>query len=200
VALEWEVLRCRRLKFGLIRARGLYALEDFLRENLDYDCYQDCFIDGLVERLSQTLPPPAAEKLADGYAKNQPDAVERVNEALADSGLGHIKECARHRKAQELVREYARGKPSVITLIRAFLAKAATCIESLNADALLTDLENIERLDRLVAMAEERRNSALREIERRRAILGATLRRNVEEIEEGEFEVIAAPPKGRNAA
>jgi len=200
VTSEWEVLRWRRLKFGLIRARGLYALEDFLRENLDYDCSRDYFMDDLVERLSQTLPAAAAQKLADEYAKNQPNAVEKVNEALADSDLGDIKECARHRKVQELVKEYARGKPGIITLIREFLANAATCMESLTADALVTDLENIERLDRLVAMAEDRRNAALREIERRRAILGATLRRTVEEIEDGEFEVIEATSKGRNAA
>src|SRR5215475_3116032 len=30
VSLEWEVLRLRRLKWSLIRARGLGALEDFL--------------------------------------------------------------------------------------------------------------------------------------------------------------------------
>ena len=30
VSLEWEVLRCRRLKLSLIRARGLEALRRFL--------------------------------------------------------------------------------------------------------------------------------------------------------------------------
>jgi hypothetical protein len=33
---EWDVLRWRRLKSSLIRARGLEALEDFLRKKLDY--------------------------------------------------------------------------------------------------------------------------------------------------------------------
>jgi hypothetical protein len=42
---------------------------------------------------------------------------------------------------------------------------------------------------------------SLREIDRRRAILGETLRWSVQEIEDGEFEVIeTTPAKGKNAA
>ena len=37
VSLEWEVLRWRRLKSSLIRARGLKALEGFLGKQLDYE-------------------------------------------------------------------------------------------------------------------------------------------------------------------
>jgi len=47
----------------------------------------------------------------------------------------------------------------------------------------------IERIDRLTTIAENRRSSALQEIERRRAVLGESLRRSVQEIEDGEFEV-----------
>jgi hypothetical protein len=62
-------------------------------------------------------------------------------------------------------------------------------------------LEYIERIDRLITIAESRRNSSLREIERRRAALGETLRRSVQEIEDGKFKVIeTAPVKGRNVA
>ena len=56
-------------------------------------------------------------------------------------------------------------------------------------------------MDRLSAIAENRRNASLREIERRRAALGGALRRGVQEIEDGEFEVIeTTPAKGKNAA
>ena len=48
VSLEWEVLRWRRLKWSLIRARGLKALEGFLDEKLDYDLYQKHFADELT--------------------------------------------------------------------------------------------------------------------------------------------------------
>ena len=65
----------------------------------------------------------------------------------------------------------------------------------------LEQLEYIERIDRLTTIAENRRNALLNEIERRRALFGATLRRSVQEIEDGEFEVIeTTPAKGKNAA
>src|SRR4029453_18784036 len=40
---EWEVLRLRRLKWSLIRAPALEALENFLGENLDYNLYSEHF-------------------------------------------------------------------------------------------------------------------------------------------------------------
>ena len=69
------------------------------------------------------------------------------------------------------------------------------------ADALAEKLDDIEWIDRLTAVAEGRRNASLREIDRRRAVLGETLRRSVQEIEDGEFKVIEAKPaKGKSAA
>ena len=67
-------------------------------------------------------------------------------------------------------------------------------IETLTAEALAQELDYIERLDRLATIAESRRNASLREIDRRRAVLGETLRRSVQEAEEREFEVIEVTP------
>jgi hypothetical protein len=62
-------------------------------------------------------------------------------------------------------------------------------------------LDTIERIDRLITIAESRRNASLHEIERRRAVLGETLRQSVQEIEDGEFEVIeTTPAQGKNVA
>ena len=69
------------------------------------------------------------------------------------------------------------------------------------ADALAEKLVDIERIDRLTTIAESRRNASLHEIERRRAVLGETLRRSVQEIEGAEFKVIeTAPAQGKSAA
>jgi hypothetical protein len=74
-------------------------------------------------------------------------------------------------------------------------------MDSLAADALGEQFSYIERIDHLTAVAENRRNAGLREIDRRRAVLGETVRRTVQEIEEGEFKVIeTTPAKGKNAA
>ena len=54
---------------------------------------------------------------------------------------------------------------------------------------------------RRITIAESRRNASLREIDRRRAVIGETLRRSVQEAEDREFEVIeVTPAEGENAA
>ena len=73
VSLEWEVLRLRRLKWSLIRARALEALEDFLGENLDYDLYSEDFADDLAEILQDNLPEDQAEFCPDAGARVCPE-------------------------------------------------------------------------------------------------------------------------------
>ena len=65
--------------------------------------------------------------------------------------------------------------------------------------ALARELNDIERIDRLATIAETRRNAMLREIDRRRAVLGEALRRQVQEVE-GEFEVVEKAPVAKSAA
>jgi hypothetical protein len=98
------------------------------------------------------------------------------------------------------VQEYARREPDAVTLVQDLLSRAGVSMDALVADALTKNLEDIERIDRLVTIAESRRNFILREIDRRRAVLGETLRRGVQEIEHAEFRVIeTTPSKGKNA-
>ena len=206
VFLEWEVLRWRRLKSSLIRAHGLKALEGFLAEKLDYDLYSEHFADRLAEILRGNLPEGQvedAQTLARECARDEPDANDKVNKLLAGIGLDMdgILDAAKGRKAKELVQEYVRREPDAVTLIHQLLTGAGKSMDGLTADALVGHLDAIERFDRLTTIAESRRNTSLHEIDRRRAVLGERLRRSVQEIEDGEFEVIeTTPAKGRNAA
>ncbi len=207
IASEWEVLRWRRLKSSLIRAWGLDALEIFLRKKLDYDVYSEYFADDLAktlhDKLSENQAEDFAQTLAHECARNEPDAVGKVNEILAGIGLrmDDLLNGARDRKVKELVQEYVRRKADAVTLVDELLAGANMSIDALIAETLAEKLDDIERIDRLTTIAESRRNASLHEIDRRRAILGETLRRSVQEIEEGKFEVIeTAPVKGKNAA
>jgi hypothetical protein len=207
VSLEWEVLRWRRLKSNLIRTLGLKALEGFLAEHLDYALYSEHFVDDLAQILRDNLPEDQAEDaqtLARECARNEPGAVDKVNEVLASTSLDDmddILDAARASKVKELVQEYVRREPDAVTLINDLLTGAGVSMDCLAGDALAQQLDNIERIDRLSAIAESRRNASLREIDRRRAVLGETLRRSVQEIEDGEFEVIeTTPAKGKNAA
>jgi hypothetical protein len=62
------------------------------------------------------------------------------------------------------------------------------------AEALDRSLEYVDRIDRLTAGAESRRNASLREIDRRRPLLAETLRRTVQQIEHDELKVIETTP------
>ncbi len=208
VALEWEVLRWRRWKLGLIRARGLEALKGFLRSNLDYDLYRNDFADDLTEVLQDNLPEDqekdSAQTLAHKCAQNEPEAVDKVQTILAsiNRDLDRFLKDAQAEKAEELLEKYAQCEPDAIKLVNDCLAGARVSMDSLVADALRGQQFNyIERIDHLATIAENRRNAALREIDRRRSVLGETLRKTVQEVEDAEFKVIETrPAKGKNAA
>src|SRR5262249_35803581 len=184
MSLEWEVLRLRRWKLSLIRTLGLNALKGFLANKLEYDLYSEHFAADLTKTLQDNLPEEAADSaqtLAYRCAQNETDAVDEVNEVLSsmrqnmglesyyEMDMNHILDRARAHKAAELVQEYVRGDPDAVTLVHELLSDAGVTMDTLVADALAEKLDLIERIDRLTAIAESRRNACLREIDRRRA-------------------------------
>ena len=154
--------------------------------------------------LQDNLPEDQAEDaqtLAYKCARNEADAVDKVNEILDGIGLNmdQVLDDAKGRKAKELVQEYVRREPDAVTLVDGLLTDPGVSMDGFMARSLRKKLDDIERIDRLITTAESRRDASLREIERRRAFLGETLRRSVQEIEDGEFEVIEqTPAEGEN--
>jgi hypothetical protein len=203
-SLEWGVLRLRRLLLSLIRTHALEALESLLAKRLEYHLYAELFVDDLTEILQNNLPEDQAkdaQTLALECAQNEPEAVAKVNEVLEAIGRGGVLDSARGRKAKHLVQEYVRREPDAVTVVHEVLVDNKLSMDSFMADALAAKLDYIERIDRLTTIAEERRNAMLAEIERRRAVLGAALRRSVQEVEDAEFkEIEETPAKGKNAA
>ena len=53
---------------------------------------------------------------------------------------------------------------------------------------------SIERIDGLATLAETRRNACLREIDRRRAVLGQKVRKTLQELDDSQLQVIEAAP------
>ncbi len=91
-------------------------------------------------------------------------------------------------------RWFARDLQAVAT-VDALLGSAGLGIDHVMAQTLRLRIVEIERIDRLVAAAEARRNAALREIERHRAGFAAALQRaarDAEAVEDAEFEVVAS--------
>jgi hypothetical protein len=181
-------------------------LEDFLAEQLDYDLYREYFEAELAEFLEAVLSRDRSEdaqKLARESAPGNPDANDKVNKLLDKRvlSMNQFMHAARARKAGELVQGYVRRESDAVTLIDELLTSGGKSMDTLIAEALAEELNHIERIDRLTAIAESRRNASLREIDRRRAVLGETLRRSVQEIEDAEFKVVETTPnKGKNAA
>jgi hypothetical protein len=136
VSLEWEVLRWRRLQSSLMRTRGLEELEQFLSNHLDYDQYRKFFEEDLTEILQENLEDQTediARMLAHKCAREESDAVDKVNQILAGINLDmdNILRRARARKAEELSQEYERRKPGAIKLIHKLLARTSVSIDTL---------------------------------------------------------------------
>ena len=211
VALEWEVLRWRRLKRALMQEPGLEALKLFLIEQLDsnYALYQEHFKSYLTQILQDNFPPEqadSAEMLAAECTPNTEEADAKLTQVLSSIGrdMNTVLAEARADKAKDLVHEYVRGEREAVTLVNELLTDAGTSMDSFMTKVLRDRIDEIERIDRLTAIAETRRNAALREIDRRRAVLGETLRRRVQEIEDGDFAdgelvIELPPPEGKNA-
>src|SRR5262249_29120234 len=226
VTAQWDILRFGRLKSSLLRACELSALRSFVAANLSCRRYADYFADDLTKALQDNLIEDQADfagSLARRCARNDLDALEPVEKILPSTiedgtkdtsllsfttatrenrpNLDSIRSAARWQKTSEIVDDYARGKTDAVKFIRALLVRAGTSIDDLMADSFMKILPELERIDERIAVAESRRNAALREINRRNALLGDALRRSVQEVEDAEFEVIETlAAKGKNAA
>ena len=214
VALECEVRRWRRSNTTLMQELVLEGLERFLIAQLEsnYALHEEHFNikSYLTEILKDNLPPEqvdSAEMLAAECAPNTKEAHDKLVQVLSSIGLKRdtVLNDARADKAKELVDEYVQGEREAVTLVNELLSDAGVSMNSVMIRALSDRIDEIERFDRLTAIAETRRNAALREIDRRRAVLGETLRSSVQEIEDDDFAdgelVLKLPPaEGKNAA
>ena len=87
----------------------------------------------------------------------------------------------------DLPGEWLAGNKNAEKEVAAKLAGARLTFEDVTAKTVEIKLDFFERLDRMMASAEARRNNALREIERHREALGAAARKVVEEVVDAGF-------------
>jgi hypothetical protein len=140
------------------------------------------------ERMAFFGRPPLLEgEDTDAYG----DLLARVSAAIRP---GDILEEIWLRDFLDLAWEAVRYRRLRAVMLSSSPSTASRAAEARHAHALVLQLDHVERIDRLIASAEARRNGVLREIERHRATLGAELRRVVGEAEDAEFEVIESPP------
>jgi hypothetical protein len=87
----------------------------------------------------------------------------------------------------KLERNWTSREPDVVAQVDTDLAAGGLTRDRVMAGALASSIGEVERIDRMVASAEARRNVALREIDRHRATLGAALRQAGDEVLDAEF-------------
>jgi hypothetical protein len=116
-----------------------------------------------------------------------------VNKVL--DGMGHG-----WSEAKRLSENWAAGDKRARREVDTILAKAELTMEEVTAKTFGSKIDVFERIDRMSASAEARRNNALREIDRHREALGAASRNAIGEVEDVEFrdvetgEVTKGPP------
>jgi hypothetical protein len=103
-------------------------------------------------------------------------------------------------QADDLARAWAARKPRAIKRVETILASADLNMDAVMAQTLSIKLDDIERIDRMIAVAEARHNAILREIDRHREVLSQNLRRAIQDVEDGPLQIIEnTSVKERNA-
>ena len=103
-----------------------------------------------------------------------------VRQALPEVGYFYF-------EGNTLSQNWAAGDANAREEVGAILAKAGLTLDEVTAKTLEIKIDVFERVDRILASAEARRNNALREIDRHREAAGAATRRAIDEVEDAEF-------------
>ena len=107
--------------------------------------------------------------------------VERVLD-----GLGYGQD-QKYDYTQRLGKSWAAGDKKSRKEVMAALSAAGLTIDEVMAKTVESKLDSFERLDRMSASAEARRNNALREIDRHREALRGAVRQAIDEVQDAEF-------------
>jgi hypothetical protein len=100
----------------------------------------------------------------------------------------------------ELVEKWARREPDAIREVDRVLASANLTMDAVIAQTLGVQLAVIEGIDRMITIAEVRRDGVLHEIERHRASFALVIRRTVNQLEHREKRALEANQEAKDAA
>jgi hypothetical protein len=87
----------------------------------------------------------------------------------------------------DLASKWGAGDTKARAEVSRRLLDAGLTMDDVMGQALAATIDPYERIDRMIASAEARRNNAFREIDRRRAALGTAVRAATSEAEDAEF-------------
>jgi hypothetical protein len=106
--------------------------------------------------------------------------------------------------ADDVAKAWATRRDAAVQVAENALIQAELSIDAVTARTLSVRIDDFERIDRMTAAAEARRNAALRQIDLHRAGFALRLRRAVQEVEQAvedaELEVVAPAAPAHPAA
>jgi hypothetical protein len=167
VDLQWEVSRLRRWKVNFLIARA-------------------------YEPLYAVLESLVAEETGGNDADTGDNDADTGDNDADTSDMDYERDDAGHAKLQMscLAEQWVQRDPNAIEDINDILACHNLTIDAVMAQVLSENLDDVEHIERMCAMAEARRNMVLREIDRHRATLGYDLRRTISQVEDGQVKVM----------
>jgi hypothetical protein len=98
------------------------------------------------------------------------------------------------KESQDLTAQWTGKDPDAVKLVEGSLSAAGMTMNTVMAQTLAASINEVERIERLTAAAELRRNAVLREIADYRSVFAAHLRRATSDIQDVEFKVISSRP------
>ena len=160
--------------------------------------------DVILERISADVAP--ADFVEEIWVRNVVDLVwesirlrhlkSQLLHAAAHEGLARVlTPLLDWPSADRLSRTWALGDEEASAEVERLLGRAGLTIDAVMAQTLAARIDDVERIDRMVTIAEARRDAVLREIRARRAAFGQALRRAGQAID-AEFEDVAPAAGG----
>ena len=155
--------------------------------------------DVILERISADVAP--ADFVEEIWVRNVVDLVwdsvrlrrlkSQLLQAAAHEGLERLlASVIDWMRAGQLSRKWALGDEEAMGEVERLLGRAGLTFDAVMAQTLAARIDDVERIDRMVIIAEARRDAVLREIRSRRLAFGQALRRAGEAID-AEFEDVA---------
>jgi hypothetical protein len=120
--------------------------------------------------------------------------------ACAHAGLYRVLRPLIGDEAEKLASAWAKREPQAMQKVESLLKQCELGVDAITAETLTVKLDQIERFEAMIAAAEARLAAALREVDRHRAALGEALRAAANDIEDAEFEEVAAQNRLPRAA
>jgi hypothetical protein len=168
VDLTWETQRLRHLKAALLKWIMLEKLS-FILEPVE------------LESSDEELEAESSDEELEAESSDEELPADELEDESSDYELS----------TEELAERWAARDPQAIEEVNEQLASKGLTVEDVTAQALSAEIENFERIDRMVMNAEARRNAALRELERHRMTLAQALRQASDNVIDADFEDVA---------